>query len=153
MLRGTGVEKGQGKVPSTSAAQTTGKGRGGGGDAPLGPVPHPGPASTVPADSQPRTTQYPLDRFGCFIIPPGFNMAGYSFADWQRYWRVPEACITHALAFEAGQREALQQPGARLTPRQRSQEPQPTWECGFCHGAMTMDHLYCGRAGHTGRRW
>ena len=30
VLRGTGVEKGQGKVPSTSAAQTTGKGRGGG---------------------------------------------------------------------------------------------------------------------------
>ena len=80
-----------------------------------------------------------MDQFGCFIIQPDFNLAGYTFVDWQRYWRVPESCIARALAFEAGQLGALQQPGARLTPRPRSQEPQPSWDCGVCHGVMTEE--------------
>ena len=150
VLKGTGVSKGKGNVPH-SLPLPVHPGRGGGGNAPFGPVAPGGPVASAPAEYRPRSLDYPKDQFGCYIIPQYFDIQGWSIADWQRYWRVPEPCIARAMAYEAEQLTAAQQPGARLMPRPQSRGAPPTWLCGFCNSSVPERNTYCGQCGsHRG---
>ena len=147
-LRGSATEMGRGQAPTASGPRATGKGRRGGGNAPLVWVPRSDPASTRPSDFRPGDAQHPRDQFGCYVIPPDFPLRGYSFEQWQRFWHVPEEYIMTAMAYHAGMQEALRQRDVAPAPAPQAAAPMITWECNQCRGTVAEEYIFCGRCGH-----